>query len=205
MIRGQLRLLMDRFQSGPTPLYQQLASRLREQIAEGTYRIGDRLPSEDALGVRNAPYRLRGLLTDVPEIASAKHPANILQREPGGSRLSEALLLSGPDAIPARVEPRLRKPTLPDDQVRAGLRSGRDKVIGSRSPIAPRVPDRTMTPNAASPLYEVVRPSSKPPRSARGSSLVGKRSAPLLPFGCRARVGGVPDAGLAAITGGDPA
>ncbi len=37
-------------QVSPVPLYQQLAERLRRQIADGDYRIGDRLPSEDALG-----------------------------------------------------------------------------------------------------------------------------------------------------------
>jgi GntR family transcriptional regulator len=41
---------MGLLQTGPVPLYQQLADRLRRQIAEGAYRIGDRLPSEDALG-----------------------------------------------------------------------------------------------------------------------------------------------------------
>jgi GntR family transcriptional regulator len=41
---------MGLLQTGTIPLYQQLADRLRRQIAEGAYRIGDRLPSEDALG-----------------------------------------------------------------------------------------------------------------------------------------------------------
>lgn len=41
---------MGLLHTGPVPLYQQLADRLRRQIAEGAYRIGDRLPSEDALG-----------------------------------------------------------------------------------------------------------------------------------------------------------
>lgn len=41
---------MSMLQTGPVPLYQQLADRLRRQIADGAYRIGDRLPSEDALG-----------------------------------------------------------------------------------------------------------------------------------------------------------
>lgn len=41
---------MGLLQAGPVPLYQQLADRLRRQIADGDYRIGDRLPSEGALG-----------------------------------------------------------------------------------------------------------------------------------------------------------
>lgn len=40
---------MSELQSGSTPLYQQLASKLRKQIAAGTFRPGDRLPSEEAL------------------------------------------------------------------------------------------------------------------------------------------------------------
>ena len=37
---------MSELRGGPVPLYQQLAQRLRRQIAEGTYGQGDRLPSE---------------------------------------------------------------------------------------------------------------------------------------------------------------
>lgn len=40
---------MNELQGGSTPLYQQLASRLRREIADGTYQPGDRLPSEEAL------------------------------------------------------------------------------------------------------------------------------------------------------------
>lgn len=40
---------MSELQSGSTPLYQQLASKLRKQIAAGIFRPGDRLPSEEAL------------------------------------------------------------------------------------------------------------------------------------------------------------
>ncbi len=40
---------MSELQSGSAPLYQQLANRLRQQIASGVFRPGDRLPSEDAL------------------------------------------------------------------------------------------------------------------------------------------------------------
>ncbi len=40
---------MSELQSGSTPLYQQLATKLRKQIAAGDFRPGDRLPSEDAL------------------------------------------------------------------------------------------------------------------------------------------------------------
>lgn len=41
---------MGLLQTGQVPLYQQLADRLRRQITEGAYRVGDRLPSEEALG-----------------------------------------------------------------------------------------------------------------------------------------------------------
>jgi GntR family transcriptional regulator len=40
---------VSELQSGSAPLYQQLASKLRKQIAAGIFRPGDRLPSEDAL------------------------------------------------------------------------------------------------------------------------------------------------------------
>ncbi len=40
---------MSELQSGSTPLYHQLATKLRQQIASGQFRPGDRLPSEDAL------------------------------------------------------------------------------------------------------------------------------------------------------------
>ena len=40
---------MSELQSGSTPLYQQLATKLRKQISAGIFRPGDRLPSEDAL------------------------------------------------------------------------------------------------------------------------------------------------------------
>lgn len=40
---------MRELREGSTPLYQQLAARLRRQIAEGAYRPGDRLPSEAEL------------------------------------------------------------------------------------------------------------------------------------------------------------
>ena len=40
---------MSELRAGSTPLYQQLAARLRRQIAEGMYRPGDRVPSEAEL------------------------------------------------------------------------------------------------------------------------------------------------------------
>lgn len=40
---------MSELRAGAVPLYQQLAARLRRQIADGVYRPGDRLPSEAEL------------------------------------------------------------------------------------------------------------------------------------------------------------
>jgi GntR family transcriptional regulator len=40
---------VSELQSGSTPLYQQLAAKLRKQIVSGVFKPGDRLPSEDAL------------------------------------------------------------------------------------------------------------------------------------------------------------
>lgn len=52
---------MSELRAGSTPLYQQLAARLRRQIAEGIYRPGDRLPSEaelcDQFGVSRITVR----------------------------------------------------------------------------------------------------------------------------------------------------
>ncbi len=49
---------MSELRTGSTPLYQQLATRLREQIATGVFRPGDRLPSEDALCVEYGVSRI---------------------------------------------------------------------------------------------------------------------------------------------------
>lgn len=69
---------MGPLQTGPVPLYQQLADRLRRQIAEGDYRIGDRLPSEDALGAEFGVSRIT-----VRAALDQLSTAGMLQRQRG--------------------------------------------------------------------------------------------------------------------------
>jgi GntR family transcriptional regulator len=49
---------LSELQAGASPLYQQLAMRLRRQISDGVFQPGDRLPSEEALCVQFGVSRI---------------------------------------------------------------------------------------------------------------------------------------------------
>lgn len=84
-----------RFANSGVPLYYQLETLLREQIASGTYRPGDQLPPESDLARRYGVSRMT-----VRQAMAGLQEAGLIRRRPGrGTFVSEEAVHGGGDRV----------------------------------------------------------------------------------------------------------